>query len=76
MKLKVIFNNNSKIIEAISYKDIINQVREIFKIHKKETISIQYKDPFDPDEQLMPLADQAKFEGMRIRAEEIEEDEF
>ena len=24
----------------------------------------------------MPMADQAKFEGMRIRAEEIEEDEF
>ena len=39
-------------------------------------ITVSYKDPFDPDEHLIPIADQAKFDGMRIRAEEIEEDEF
>ena len=51
-------------------------MRYLFSIPKHEIISVSYKDPFDPDELLIPIADQAKFDGMRIRAEEIEEDEF
>ena len=76
MKFKAIFGNDSKTLEADSFKDIQNQVRFLFPISNKQSISVFYRDPFDPDELLMPLEDQAKFDGMRIRAEEIEEDDL